>query len=305
MKYLLTGASGFLGNYLIRNVDKFNHEYVTLGRSSSNDIICDLSHEAPEFKKNSIEVVIHCAGKAHAVPKSQKEKEDFFKVNLEGTINLLAGLDDLDRKPNRFIFISSVAVYGLEKGENIPENHPLLGKTPYAKSKILAEKEVEKWCEKHAVQYLILRLPLVIGKYPKGNLQSISEAIKKGRYIRIKNNHARKSMVLAEDVAKLIASMPNVSGIFNLTGKENPKFSEIEKEIAKIHLKSIKYSIPQKLAKILAQLGTILETFGISPPINSKRLRKICSTLTFSDRKAREALSWNPKPVLSNLNCIK
>ena len=302
MKTLITGATGFLGSIIVDALGK--EKIISLGKSPQNTICSDLSSSVPNVREN-IDQVIHCAGKAHAVPKSQKEKEDFFKVNLEGTINLLAGLDDLDRKPNRFIFISSVSVYGLEKGENIPENHPLLGKTPYAKSKILAEKEVEKWCEKHAVQYLILRLPLVIGKYPKGNLQSISEAIKKGRYIRIKNNHARKSMVLAEDVAKLIASMPNVSGIFNLTGKENPKFSEIEKEIAKIHLKSIKYSIPQKLAKILAQLGTILETFGISPPINSKRLRKICSTLTFSDRKAREALSWNPKPVLSNLNCIK
>jgi len=296
--YLLTGASGFLGKEIRKELTLFG-TLTTLGRSVNNSIVCNLSEQKPKISKG-ITTVIHCAGKAHIEPKSKKDEIDFFKVNFEGTINLLAGLDDLDRKPKRFIFISSVAVYGLEKGENISENHPLLGKTPYAKSKILAEKEVEKWCEKHAVQYLILRLPLVIGKYPKGNLLSISEAIKKGRYIRIKNNHAKKSIVFASDVAQLIKSWNGVQGTYNLTDGNHPSFSRIERQICKIHKQKILFSLPKEIAHFIGYFGDLIEFFGIPFMVNTEKIKKVTSTLTFSDEKARNKLSWKPKSSIKH-----
>jgi nucleoside-diphosphate-sugar epimerase len=142
MKYLLTGASGFLGNYLIRNVAKFNHELITLGRSSSNDIICDLSHKIPKFEKQSIEVVIHAAGKAHCFDKNKKNQLDFELVNVNGTKNILKALDNQLETISHFVFISSVSVYGLNTGIMIDENHPLRGSSDYAKSKIKAEEIV-------------------------------------------------------------------------------------------------------------------------------------------------------------------
>lgn len=49
--------------------------------------------------------------------------------------------------PKALIFISTVAVYGCEFGEQITEEHTLNGTTPYAKSKIMAEEYLTNWCK--------------------------------------------------------------------------------------------------------------------------------------------------------------
>ena len=90
-----------------------------------------------------METVIHLAGKAHIVPRTNEEIKTFYDVNYQGTVNLCKSLE-LVGIPKSFIFVSTVAVYGCEEGENIDETHPLNGTTPYAKSKIMAEKFLQK-----------------------------------------------------------------------------------------------------------------------------------------------------------------
>ena len=85
MRYLLTGASGFLGSYFIKSAVSFNHDLIKLGRNSSNDVICDLSNEIPEFKNNSIHVIVHASGKAHCFDKNNNNLLDFEHVNVNGT----------------------------------------------------------------------------------------------------------------------------------------------------------------------------------------------------------------------------
>jgi len=289
MKYLITGASGFLGNYLITNVDKFNHEFITLGRSSFNDIICDLSHKAPEFKKNSIEVVIHAAGKAHCFDKN-KNQLDFEHVNVNGTKNILKALDNQLETISHFVFISSVSVYGLNTGIMIDENHSLLGSSDYAKSKIKAEKIVRNWGIKHNVPILILRLPLLIGSNPKGNLKRMIDGIKKKRYFSVGGGRAKKSMVLASDVADFIYSNHKSNGVYNLTDGVTHKIRDLEDKIGNYFNVKI-YNLPILLARKL----TIFHKFFYKFPLSKDTLTKITSDLTFSDVKVKNKLNWSPK----------
>ncbi|KAA3640049.1 MAG: NAD-dependent epimerase/dehydratase family protein, partial [Bacteroidetes bacterium] len=184
--YLLTGAGGFLGSKIFEVLSQ-DHNVLRLGRSFSNDIVVDLGKQVPEMAV-PIDFVVHCAGKAHVVPKNIEEAEQFFLVNEQGTINLLMGLEGLKTLPRLIIFISTVAVYGLNKGEQIDESFPLNGRTPYARSKINAEHAVKKWCKKNGVKAVILRLPLVVGKDAPGNLRTLTRAIHKGRYFSITGN---------------------------------------------------------------------------------------------------------------------
>ena len=125
MKYLLTGASGFLGNYFVNNIDKSNNQLTKLGRSLSNDIICDLSKEIPKFEQNIFDVIIHAAGIAHLNIDDKSNFDKFDLVNVNGTINLLNSLQNQLQKISQFVLISSVSVYGIDTGIMIDENQPL------------------------------------------------------------------------------------------------------------------------------------------------------------------------------------
>jgi nucleoside-diphosphate-sugar epimerase len=304
--YLLTGATGFLGREL-KDVLSVENKVITLGRKSLNDIPCDLSTTIPELR-DTVEYVVHAAGKAHVIPKDEKEAQLFFQVNEMGANNLISGLERLDKLPSRFIFISTVAVYGLSKGNDIDETYPLNGRTPYARSKIHAERIIGKWCLENGIDCIILRLPLIAGKNAPGNLRALARAIKQGRYFSITGNKARKSMVAGTDVANLVASLKDrsITGVYNLTDGEDPLFVEVEQAVASRLGKSIRIKIPLVAVKFLARIGDLFHRLNIPFPLNSDKLIKMTSTLTFSCQKAKIDLGWTPHPVLpyirSNFN---
>ena len=294
MKILISGASGFLGKYITAHFNSLNFNVDTIGRSKKNTIIANFENKLSIF--NSYFLVVHAAGKAHSIPYTEKESSEFFNINVIGTSNFLEGLSK--SIPKQFVFISSVSVYGLVEGENIDESHLLLANDPYGKSKIEAENIVKKWCDSHNVICTILRWPLVVGSNPPGNLGAMIQAIKKGYYFNIAGGIAKKSMVLESDICKFIIKAAEVGGIYNLTDGIHPTFNALSKKISYKFKKSIVLNIPLFAAKILALVGDLVGDFS---PINSNKLSKITSTLTFSDSKARVAFGWNPNPVLDGI----
>lgn len=290
---LLTGASGFLGKIIREELAKSDLVH-TLGRDPNNDIVCDLSKEGFSTQQ-PYSLVVHCAGKAHSVPKTAAEKEAFFQVNYEGTVRLCQSLSASGKPPARFVFISTVAVYGVEAGEGISEAHALAGTTPYAQSKIQAEALLADWCTQNGVTLSIVRLPLIAGPNPPGNLGAMINGIKTGKYLSIKGVNARKSVVMATDVAAIIPRMSEVGGIYNLTDSYHPTFPELEAVIAGQLGKGLPIGIPLWMAKMLGRIGDLA---GNKAPINTLKLGKIISSLTFDDRKAQKELGWRPRRVL-------
>ncbi|OCB70570.1 UDP-galactose-4-epimerase [Flavobacterium piscis] len=293
-KLLITGATGFLGRNILTVLKESDFQIMTLGNLST-DIVCDISCEIPNFNCN-FDYVIHAAGKAHSVPKSESEKQEFYQVNIEGTKNLIAGFEKSNFLPKYFIFISSVSVYGLETGNNINEEHSLLAKDAYGLSKIGAEDLIKEWCGKNNVICTILRLPLLVGKNAPGNLGTMVKAIEKGYYFNIGGGKARKSMVLAKDVATFIPKVAVVGGTYNLTDGIDPSFNELSNAISKKNKTTL--NLPLFVARIMGLLGNLL---GDQSPINSFKLKKITSDLTFDDSKARTLLGWNPQSVIDYL----
>jgi nucleoside-diphosphate-sugar epimerase len=298
MKILLTGASGFLGSHIQLELSKKNELY-TLSRFASN-YNYNLAIDVPRFDEK-FDLVIHSAGKAHSIPTSYIEKQNFFATNVSGTSNLLKALSQ-NILPQKFVFISSVSVYGLVEGVNIKETAPLLSNDPYGKSKIEAEEIVTKWCDEHNVICTILRLPLVVGEKPPGNLGTMIRGIKKGYYFNIGGGNSKKSMVLATDISQCILKAAEIGGTFNLTDGFHPTFYDLSKKIASQSGRSFVPNVPKIIAKIFAKFGDL---FGDKFPINTLKYLKITSTLTFDDTKARMAFDWNPSPVLDSFKIQK
>lgn len=291
---LLTGASGFLGNYIYDYLTP-NYKIDTLGLTDTDNYKCDLSKGIPSLN-SQYKIVIHCAGKAHCTPKSKEETESLFNLNLKGTQNLCEALK-INKLPTAFIYISSVAVYGKEYGQNINETHPLNGLTPYALSKIRTEEYLAKWCKENGIVLGILRPSLIAGKNPPGNLGVMIDAIKKRKYFSIGKGTARKSMVLAEDIAKIIPDLAQTGGVYNICADYDPTFKEIENLITnQLKVRKVK-SIPYLMALLLGYIGDLL---GSSFPINSKKVKKITNSLTFSNEKIKRDLGWKPLKILDH-----
>ena len=166
-KLLFTGGTGFLGKNVMPLLTQ-QYEVTTCGITQDDMIKANLAKEVPVLSEK-YDVVLHACGKAHMVPKTEAEKQAFYDVNYTGTIHLCDALEKVGA-PKALIFISTVAVYGCEFGELIDEYHPLNGNSPYAKSKIMAEEYLTKWCLDHQVRLGILRPSLLAGKDAPGNL---------------------------------------------------------------------------------------------------------------------------------------
>lgn len=275
-----------------------NKEHMLLGFSGKGGTVqCDLRHQVPRIPAE-VQHVIHLAGRAHAVDLKKSEIEEFYQVNVQGTLNLLKGLENSRGTIQQVVYASTVAVYGLAQGENISEKEPKLGTTPYAKSKLEAEGILHKWAEKHGVKLLILRLPLIAGPNPPGNLGVMINALKRNRYLSIGEGAARRSMVMGTDVGRLCSRLKgSEDGIYNLTDGCHPSIRELEQLICNQLGRSMPRRIPRCVAKAIGSCG---DFFGRYSPVNSNKIDKLLSTLTFTDSVAKRQLDWNPRSVIDN-----
>ena len=291
---LFTGGTGFLGKNVMPLL-KEQYEVTTCGITSDDMIKANLAKEVPVLDKH-YDVVLHACGKAHVVPKTEAEKQAFFDVNYQGTVNLCSALEKVG-VPKALVFISTVAVYGCEFGELITEEHPLNGDSPYAKSKIMAEEYLTEWCKQHNVVLGILRPSLLAGQNAPGNLGAMVNGVRKGFYMNIAGGKVVKSILMAEDIARIMPALIKKGGVYNVCDTRQPSFGELSVSVAKQLGKGKPLNIPYWMAWCMAKVGDML---GSKAPINSYKLEKMTQSLTFSNEKARRELGWEPLDVLEN-----
>lgn len=293
-KLLFTGGTGFLGKNVMPLL-KEKYEVTTCGITPEDMINANLAKAAPELPER-YDVVLHAAGKAHVVPKTEAEKQLFYDINYKGTIHLCDALEKVG-VPRALVFISTVAVYGCDFGDMITEEHALEGKTPYAESKRMAEEYLTDWCKKHGVTLGILRPSLLAGKNAPGNLGAMVNGVKKGFYMNIAGGKVIKSILMAEDIAHLLPLVAEKGGTYNVCDTRQPSFGELSISVAKQLGKGKPLNIPYWMAWCMAKVGDLL---GSKAPINSYKLEKMTQSLTFSNEKARKELGWEPMDVLEN-----
>ena len=180
-RILITGASGFIGSFIVEEALNRGFEtWAAVRKSSSREFLQDerihfielnLSSEEQlkqQLKDIQFDYVVHAAGVTKCL-----HKEDFFRINTEGTKNLVRALLDLQMPLKRFVYISSLSIMGAIREEQpykeIREQDKAKPNTAYGKSKLEAEqwlvslnKELEKRNEK-LLPYVILRPTGVYG----------------------------------------------------------------------------------------------------------------------------------------------
>ncbi len=144
-RILITGSSGFIGSSLKRALLAKGHSVADFN-SGDGDIA------SVKLKFTGLNYVFHLAGRSF-VPDSWKNPEEFRRVNVEGTRNVL----ELCRENNLPLAFMSSYVYGIPKKLPISETDPVSPSNPYAQSKWEAEQLCQEYAHKYGVAVTILR----------------------------------------------------------------------------------------------------------------------------------------------------
>jgi len=151
---LVTGASGFTGQYMVGALEKQGFQVVGLGNHSApgaENLICDLTDASAV--KSCIERikpnwVIHLAALSFV---GHEDQRAFYDVNVFGTLNLLQALAELETPPERILVASSANVYGTPDIGKIDETMCPAPVNHYACSKLAMEHMVANWFERLSI----------------------------------------------------------------------------------------------------------------------------------------------------------
>ena len=167
---LITGAAGFIGSWLgnrlkslgnhVTGIDSYIHAsnnplsfYCERGDIRWEDLLM--------MRAKDVDVIVHLAAMVN-VDFSAKMPDYVFDVNLDGTLGLLEVARKLD-KP--VIFASSSEVYGTAQERMMNERHQLDGQSPYAASKIAADRACKAWRDAYGMEINVLRCFNVFGPW--------------------------------------------------------------------------------------------------------------------------------------------
>lgn len=290
MKILVTGATGFIGKHLVKELVSKGHKVRCLVRkiSRKEDInylkklkvelwYADLVE--PKTLKNisnNIDIVIHLAGIGNINAVSHRHYLQYNKVNVVGTENLLEECKKAGVK--KFIHFSSIAAMGLiKKTGKIDINDCCRPEMPYEKSKYKSELIVKK----STIPYLILRPSMVYDwKNPTQEFEKIVRFIKLGVVPIIGDGDKKIAMVHVDHLVDATVSFINnnfKNRIHIINDKKSYTLNELISVLSKslnkhpfvVHIPVWLIKIP---VKIVESFGRI---FGFIPPLTLKRIESM------------------------------
>jgi len=295
MNILITGNNGFIGRYLVKELISKGDSIVGVDLyqdSQSGSItkfikgdICEKSLMREAIK--GVDLIIHLAAKHHDFGVS---REEFFRVNEEGTKNILDIAEEEGIK--KIIFYSTVAVYGKEEADESTIPSPI---SDYGKSKLAAEKLIQEWVQKDSSRMaIIIRPTLVFGINNFGNIYNLIDKIISKRFFWVGEGSNIKSLAYIENLVAmtlfLTERMKPGLEIFNYSDEPHLTTRQIAETIAKYGNTSIpKLKIPYIIARVG---GKILDIAGeitvIDFPITGARVKKFLTKTYFKAEKIRK-----------------
>ncbi|WP_407291283.1 UDP-glucose 4-epimerase family protein [Stutzerimonas zhaodongensis] len=213
MNILLTGASGFIGRVIERELRKRVGISLTLLVRSAGPALSPSTHIVGSLSGNTDwstavaqrQVVIHAAARAHVMKDEVADPlAEYRRVNVEGTLNLARQAAAAGVK--RFIFISSIKVNGegTVKARAFSANDEAAPEDAYGLSKLEAELGLLKLAAQTGMEVVIIRPPLVYGPGVKGNFASMIKLVEKGLPLPLGAIYNKRSLVGVDNLVDLI-----------------------------------------------------------------------------------------------------
>lgn len=301
---LVTGGSGFLGRHVVRHWAAAERErplrlllrQAPFETPAAQVVLGDLrDEESLRRAVSGADAVVHLAGKT-----IDRDGSGFDEVNVEGTRRLCRAA--LAAGVSRFLYVSSVGVYGHGSHRDADESTPLRPDTPFSRSKAAAEQIVLDHHRRGDWTAIIVRHRFVYGEGDAHVLPRIMAAAKKYRFW-IGGGRARLSLVLADDLAEVVRRLATIGReqiatpgdpVYHVTDGEPIRYREVVTEICRAFGYPLpRWSIPFPLvyyplrARELV-LGIDPETAGSG--LTSIRLKLVAQDDFFASRKLSRLL---------------
>ncbi|OCA69871.1 nucleoside-diphosphate-sugar epimerase [Chryseobacterium contaminans] len=282
MNVVITGVSGFVGQNLFKYLEE--NQCNPVGLSLRNDWRLSGNYDA----------LIHLAGKAHDTANTAAD-EEYFKINTELTKELFDEFINSDIKD--FLYFSSVKATADTVDDILNEDHHSDPKTPYGKSKLLAEEYLLSKVLPAGKRLFIIRPCMIHGPGNKGNLNLLYKVVEKGIPWPLAAFENQRSFLSIDNLNFLILQIlknKNInSGIYNFADDDFISTNKLIQIISKTSGKKLKLlKISKKLIISIAKLGD-----KIKLPLNSERLKKLTESYAVSNIKIKKALQLSKLPV--------
>lgn len=301
MKIAVTGTTGFIGRHLVRKLSESNDVYCVIRRAipgEKNIYWHDLQNVNEKF-----DVLYHLAAARHGWGVSAEQ----YNQNVDLTKRII---DFAVRGCSHFILVSSVAVYGIQRGV-ITEENPHKPETFYSKGYAISKQRCEDLtldaCSKAGIPYTILRPSTVYGPDDTvGMIYKMLTMIDKGRFAIIGDGSSVIHLVYVSDVVNglmLALNKSSYNGHFNLCGERPYSLSDIVDSFCdRIGHRNILH-VPIWFTKIAALLlenayKAGVKITGKEPLVTFERIGMMTASQVYSTEKAREVLGYSPKICL-------
>lgn len=292
MKITLFGGSGFIGSRLAARLLRKGHE-VTIADVAVSLVhpersrVCDVRDlEAVQRVCRGADVIYNLAA-AHR--DDVRPRSLYYDVNVRGAANVCAAADALGI--SKIIFASSVAIYGFSATE-LDEDAQPAPFNDYGATKLEAEHVHRAWIEKKPDRSLaIVRPTVVFGEGNRGNVFTLIDQIKRGRFAMVGDGETVKSIAYVENVSAFLEYVLKCNSglyVYNYVDKPDYKTRDLVRAIRQ-HLgkRGDALRMPYAFAKLIGAGGDLVSAATGKPfPLSRIRVRKFCSPSRFSSARA-------------------
>jgi nucleoside-diphosphate-sugar epimerase len=293
-RIVITGASGFIGRYLVSKCVTDGHEVVALSRKGMSSAGA-IDERIDDYRNvetivplcRNADAVIHLAARAHQFNGDRSSAPAIYETaNVDSTVAVARATRLAGAK--RFVLVSSIGVNGnATKGVPFSSADRPAPVDLYAQSKWKAEQAVAAELRQGPTDFVILRPPLVYGNGCPGNFASLLRLVARAPIIPLGNVRTRRSLVYVDNLVDAIiiaAQHPAVSRqTFLIADAHSLALCEVVRMLAQGMDRSpeIVMKVPVFLLRLVAQLAGRIEM-----------LNKLTAELLIDARDFGAATGW-------------
>jgi nucleoside-diphosphate-sugar epimerase len=295
---LITGATGFVGQALIKRLDEEGHlNTAALRRHADALPVSTVMAQVPDIcagtdwsrALRNQDVVIHCAARVHIMNESSSDPLAAFRsINVEGTLNLAR--QAADAGASRLIYLSSVKVNGEKTfaGQPFRADDVAAPEDPYGRSKHEAEVGLRELSLQTGLEVVIVRPPLIYGPGVKANFFRLIQAVHRGWPLPLGSIGNKRSLVALDNLLDVIVTCVEHPHAAN----ETFLVSDGEDLSTPQLLRKIGFALGKPARLIPVPMVLLKLAGGLTG--QGEAVQRLCGSLQVDIHKTRELLDWTP-----------